>query len=63
MIARARRTRAVDAARIIDVGSYRTQSPPAGIHHVFVNGTRVVRDGAHTGARPGRPLRRAQAQA
>lgn len=53
-----------DAARIIDVGTYEDPNhPPAGIHHVFVNGTRAVRDGAHTGARPGRPLRRAGARA
>jgi N-acyl-D-amino-acid deacylase len=53
-----------DAARIIDVGTYEDPNhPPAGIHHVFVNGTRVVRDGAHTGARPGRPLRRAEVRA
>jgi hypothetical protein len=26
---------------------------------VFVNGTAVVSDGAHTGARPGRALRKA----
>jgi N-acyl-D-amino-acid deacylase len=49
-----------DPARIIDVGTYADPNhPPAGIHHVFVNGTAVVRDGAHTGARPGRALRRA----
>lgn len=30
---------------------------PDGIQHVFVNGTAVVCDGAHTGARPGRALR------
>ena len=29
-----------------------------GIEHVIVNGAPVVRDGAVTGARPGRPLRR-----
>ena len=53
-----------DPARIIDVGTYEDPNhPPAGIAHVFVNGTRVVRDGAHTGARPGRPLRREGAQA
>ena len=46
-------------ARVLDVGTYEDPNhPPAGIHHVFVNGVRVVRDGAHTGARPGRPLRR-----
>ncbi len=28
-----------------------------GVVHVFVNGTQVVRDGAHTGARPGRFVR------
>jgi N-acyl-D-amino-acid deacylase len=31
---------------------------PAGIRHVFVNGERVVADGQHTGATPGRILRR-----
>jgi len=49
-----------DPARILDVGTYEDPNhAPVGIHHVFVNGTRVVRDGAHTGARPGRALRRA----
>jgi N-acyl-D-aspartate/D-glutamate deacylase len=28
-----------------------------GVHHVFVNGTAVVRDGKHTGALPGTALR------
>jgi N-acyl-D-amino-acid deacylase len=31
---------------------------PDGIEHVIVNGTPVVADGAHTGATPGRALRR-----
>ena len=31
---------------------------PVGIEHVIVNGTPVVRDGEHTGALPGRALRR-----
>jgi N-acyl-D-amino-acid deacylase len=31
---------------------------PTGIDHVIVNGTPVVRDGEHTGALPGRALRR-----
>ncbi|MDQ3701954.1 MAG: hypothetical protein M3442_13685 [Chloroflexota bacterium] len=29
-----------------------------GVEHVFVNGTAVASDGEHTGARPGRTLRR-----
>jgi len=49
-----------DPARILDLGTYENPNvSPAGIYHVFVNGTQVVRDGQHTGARPGRPLRRA----
>jgi N-acyl-D-amino-acid deacylase len=48
-----------DPARVLDVGTYEDPNhPPAGIRHVFVNGTRVVRDGTHTGARPGRVIRR-----
>lgn len=31
---------------------------PQGIPHVLVNGTFVIRDGVHTGARPGQALRR-----
>ena len=31
---------------------------PVGIPHVFVNGVAVVADGEHTGATPGRALRR-----
>ena len=31
---------------------------PEGIKYVFVNGEPVVREGKHTGARPGRVLRR-----
>ncbi len=31
---------------------------PTGIEHVFVNGVAVVENGTHTGARPGRVLRR-----
>jgi N-acyl-D-amino-acid deacylase len=49
-----------DPARIIDVGTYDDpRRYPAGINHVFVNGTEVAREGAHTGARPGRAIRRA----
>ncbi len=48
-----------DPASIIDMATY--QEPrryPQGINHVFVNGVEVARDGHHTGARPGRALRR-----
>ena len=48
-----------DPARIADIATYEDpHQPPAGIAHVFVNGAQVVRDGTHTGARPGRTLRR-----
>ena len=30
---------------------------PIGVRHVFVNGTAVVRDGRHTGAKPGEIVR------
>jgi N-acyl-D-aspartate/D-glutamate deacylase len=48
-----------DPVRIADVATYDDpHHPPAGIVGVLVNGEDVVRDGAHTGARPGRALRR-----
>jgi N-acyl-D-amino-acid deacylase len=48
-----------DPARIDDVATYADpRRQPTGIAGVWVNGTEVVRDGAHTGARPGRALRR-----
>lgn len=48
-----------DPATIIDTGTYTDPtSVPAGIHGVWVNGARVVADGAVTGARPGRVVRR-----
>lgn len=31
--------------------------PSSGMHHVFVNGVAVVKDGKHTGAKPGRIVR------
>jgi N-acyl-D-aspartate/D-glutamate deacylase len=48
-----------DPATIGDVATYADPRRfPAGIRAVYVNGTAVARDGAHTGARPGRALRR-----
>jgi N-acyl-D-amino-acid deacylase len=48
-----------DRETIADGATYeRPWVPPAGIRHVFVNGERVVSDGRHTGATPGRVLRR-----
>jgi N-acyl-D-aspartate/D-glutamate deacylase len=38
-------------------GAGRLFSQPAGIEHVFVNGTEIVAQGALTGAVPGRLLR------
>jgi N-acyl-D-amino-acid deacylase len=48
-----------DPARIADVATYdMPRRFPQGIGAVYVNGVAVVHDGAHTGARPGRALRR-----
>jgi N-acyl-D-amino-acid deacylase len=48
-----------DAKEILDTATYSDpRRYPTGISHVFVNGTAVVRDSAHIGARPGRALRR-----
>jgi N-acyl-D-aspartate/D-glutamate deacylase len=48
-----------DPALVADIATYENpHQPPAGIAHVFVNGAQVVKDGAHTHARPGRTLRR-----
>ena len=47
-----------DPAKIIDHSTF--EQPHAlseGVRYVFVNGTQVVRDGRHTGAKPGRVLR------
>jgi N-acyl-D-amino-acid deacylase len=47
-----------DAATIRDVSTFDDPKHYAsGVRHVFVNGTRVVADGAITTERPGRPLR------
>jgi N-acyl-D-amino-acid deacylase len=48
-----------DPETIIDRGTFEDPNQyPDGIAHVFVNGAHVVRNGEHTGARPGRALRR-----
>jgi N-acyl-D-amino-acid deacylase len=48
-----------DPATVMDTATYAApRQYPTGIRHVFVNGTQVVREGQHTGARPGRALRR-----
>jgi N-acyl-D-amino-acid deacylase len=53
-----------DPARIADVATYDApRRSPEGIRAVYVNGVAVARDGAHTGARPGRALRRGRASA
>lgn len=45
--------------RIHDTASYtEPYAYPMGIRHVIVNGTFVVKDGAHTGAMPGKVLRK-----
>lgn len=50
-----------DPATIDDTGTYdEPRRYPAGVTAVWVGGTCVMRDGAHTGERPGRALRRAR---
>ncbi len=47
-----------DAETVIDTATFDApKQPAAGIHMVMVNGRTVWRDGEHTGARPGRPVR------
>lgn len=47
-----------DPATIRDVATFEAPNRySVGVHHVFVNGERVVADGKITDARPGRPLR------
>jgi len=49
----------LDPDTVIDTATYEDPKRyPVGIHHVVVNGQLVVDDGAHTGALPGRALRR-----
>lgn len=48
-----------DPATIIDRATYeRPHQLSDGVRHVFVNGVAVVSDGRHTGAKPGRALRK-----
>jgi N-acyl-D-amino-acid deacylase len=48
-----------DPSAVLDRATYADpRSFPDGIRHVFVNGAAVVREGRHTGGRPGRALRR-----
>lgn len=47
-----------DPAAIIDRATFeQPHQLPVGVHHVFVNGVAVLRDGRHTGATPGRVVR------
>jgi N-acyl-D-amino-acid deacylase len=47
-----------DPASVIDHATFAEPHAYAtGVRHVWVNGTRVLRDGEHTGARPGRVVR------
>jgi N-acyl-D-amino-acid deacylase len=47
-----------DPATITDHATFQDPHQYAtGVHHVWVNGVQVVRDGEHTGARPGRAVR------
>jgi N-acyl-D-amino-acid deacylase len=47
-----------DAAKVQDHATFNSPHHYAtGFAWVFVNGVAVVKDDAHTGARPGRPLR------
>jgi N-acyl-D-amino-acid deacylase len=48
-----------DPATIADRATFETPHQySVGMRHVFVNGVHVLKDGEHTGARPGRALRR-----
>lgn len=49
-----------DPVTVIDRATFEDpRNGPDGMPHVLVNGEFIVRDGKHTGARPGRALRRA----
>jgi len=47
-----------DPATIADRATFdEPRQYAVGVEHVFVNGVQVIRDGEHTGARPGRVVR------
>jgi N-acyl-D-amino-acid deacylase len=47
-----------DPATIADRSTFeQPHQPSVGVKMVFVNGTMIVRDGKHTGAKPGRVLK------
>lgn len=47
-----------DPARIQDHATFdQPHQYATGVVHVFVNGTQVLKDGEHTGAKPGRVVR------
>src|SRR5205823_8821512 len=47
-----------DPATIMDHSTYeKPHQLSTGVRHVFVNGVEIVRDGQHTGAKPGRIVR------
>ncbi|MGH7490902.1 MAG: N-acyl-D-amino-acid deacylase family protein [bacterium] len=50
-----------DADKVIDHATFEQPHQfSAGVVHVFVNGTQVLKDGEHTGALPGKVVRRAR---
>ncbi len=51
----------LDPARIADHATFdKPQQFASGVVHVFVNGVQVLRTGEHTGAKPGRVVKRAE---
>jgi N-acyl-D-amino-acid deacylase len=53
-----------DPARIQDHATFdQPHQYATGMEHVFVNGAQVLRHGEHTGALPGRVIRRARTRA
>jgi len=50
-----------DPARIADHATFdKPQQFATGVAHVFVNGVQVLRNGEHTGAKPGRVVTRSE---